>query len=182
MPSRAEVGLSEPAPLPKRGGSRRNSMIALLGAVLAMGGIAAGGVALWANQEAQPQDDPAQTTAPAAVEAEKTTAAEPVVVDDITDAANTEDVAKAVGETSPKQKPVAPAVTPTRPAKLTVVVFPWGDVWINGKPRGPAPLKNESLKPGRYKVSVGRGSPTQTQTIRLRSGDRKKLQFDLTKP
>jgi serine/threonine-protein kinase len=182
MPSRAEVGLSEPAPLPKRSGSRRNSIIVLLGAVLAMGGIAAGGVALWANQEARPQDDPAQTTAPAAVEAEKNTAAEPVVEDDITDAANTEDVAKAVGEPAPKQKPVAPAVTPTRPAKLTVVVFPWGDVWINGKPRGPAPLKNESLKPGRYKVSVGRGSPTQTQTIHLRSGDRKKLQFDLTKP
>jgi hypothetical protein len=109
-------------------------MIVLLGAVLAMGGIAAGGVALWANQEAQPQDDPAQTTAPAAVEAEKTTAAKPVAEDDITDAANAEDVAKDVGEPAPKQKPVAPAATPTPPAKLTVVVFPWGDVWINGKP------------------------------------------------
>jgi hypothetical protein len=184
MPSRAEMGLSEPAPPPEGSGSRRNFMIMALGAVLAIGGIAAGGVAWWANPaqavEARPQDDAETETAVA--EPENTAAAEPVVEKDTTGTANTEDAAEAVGETPPQQEPVAPAVTPTRPAKLTVVVFPWGDVWINGKPRGAAPLKNESLKPGRYKVSVGRGSPTQTQTVRLRSGDRKKLQFDLTKP
>jgi hypothetical protein len=67
------------------------------------------------------------------------------------------------------------------PASLTVIVYPWGDVWINGKRRGSAPLKNVSLKPGRYKISAGQGSPKVTQSIRLRSGDKKKLKLDVTK-
>jgi hypothetical protein len=63
---------------------------------------------------------------------------------------------------------------------LTVVVFPWGDVWINGKRRGTAPLKDLSLKPGRYKISAGRGKPSKTQTVRLREAQRKTVQFELT--
>jgi hypothetical protein len=63
---------------------------------------------------------------------------------------------------------------------LTVVVFPWGEVWINGKRRGAAPVKNIALKPGRYKVSAGQGSPQETKTVRLREDQRKTIQFDLT--
>lgn len=74
-----------------------------------------------------------------------------------------------------------PAVPAARPARLTVVVFPWGDVWIDGKRRGAAPLKNVSLNPGRYKISAGQGKPSKTQTIRLREAQRKTVQFDLTK-
>lgn len=66
------------------------------------------------------------------------------------------------------------------PASLTVVVYPWGDVWIDGKARGSAPLKNLSLKPGRYEISAGQGKPTTTQTIRLRPGQQKKLKLNLT--
>jgi len=73
--------------------------------------------------------------------------------------------------------PVAPQAV--KPARLTVVVFPWGNVWINGKSRGSAPLKNVSLAPGRYKIQVGRGQPTRTRTIRLREDQRRTLQFDL---
>ncbi len=68
-----------------------------------------------------------------------------------------------------------------RPGRLTVIVFPWGNVWINGGPRGSAPLKNAVLKPGRYRVSAGQGKPTVTKTVRLRPGDRKQVNFDLTK-
>jgi hypothetical protein len=86
----------------------------------------------------------------------------------------------APSETAAETEPT-PAVPSARPARLTVVVFPWGDVWINGKPRGSAPLKNLSLKPGRYKVSAGQGQPSKTQTIRLRETQRKTVHFDLTK-
>ena len=76
--------------------------------------------------------------------------------------------------------PVAPLAS-ARPARLTVVVFPWGDVWIDGKRRGSAPLKNVALQPGRYKIGAGRGNPTKSRTIRLREAERKTIQFDLTK-
>jgi hypothetical protein len=59
-------------------------------------------------------------------------------------------------------------------------VFPWGDVWIDGKRRGPAPLKNVALKPGRYKISAGRERPSKTKIIRVREAQRKTVQFDLT--
>jgi len=74
------------------------------------------------------------------------------------------------------------AVRRAAPARLNVVVFPWGQVWINGKPRGSAPLKNLSLDAGRYKISAGQGAPSRTRTVRLRAGERKTVQFDLTKP
>lgn len=74
----------------------------------------------------------------------------------------------------------AAAPSLVRPARLTVVVFPWGDVWIDGKRRGPAPLKNVVLKPGRYKISAGRERPSKTKIIRVREAQRKTVQFDLT--
>ena len=76
----------------------------------------------------------------------------------------------------PRVQPVVQA-----PASLTVIVYPWGDVWINGKRRGTAPLKDLSLKPGRYRIAAGQGEPTVTQTIRLRPGQTKKLKLDVTK-
>lgn len=76
-----------------------------------------------------------------------------------------------------------PAAAPSsvRPARVTVVVFPWGDVWIDGKRRGPAPLKDVAPKPGRYKISAGQERPSKTQTIRVREAQRKTVEFDLTK-
>ena len=68
----------------------------------------------------------------------------------------------------------------TKPATLGVVVVPWGDVWINGTRWGPAPMMSEPLKPGRYRVSAGRGKPERTRTVRVRAGEAKTLQFDLT--
>ena len=53
------------------------------------------------------------------------------------------------GETVKATRP-APALP--KPARVTVVVFPWGNVWINGKPQGAAPLKDHTLKPGRYQI------------------------------
>lgn len=75
--------------------------------------------------------------------------------------------------------PVIPK--PSAPARLTVLVSPWGNVWINGRARGAAPLKSSPLKPGRYKVSAGQGQPSKTQTVRLRAGQRRTIRFDLSK-
>jgi len=76
-------------------------------------------------------------------------------------------------------RPSRPAALP--PASLTVVVYPWGDVWINGKARGSSPLKDVSLKPGSYEISAGQGEQSVTRTVRLRSGEQKKLRLDVTK-
>ncbi|MGB8329843.1 MAG: serine/threonine-protein kinase [Polyangiales bacterium] len=84
-------------------------------------------------------------------------------------------------ETPSEEAPVQAAVQTVKPARLTVVVFPWGDVWINGKAHGSAPLKNVVLEPGHYKIEVGQGRPTRTRTIRVREAQRKTVQFDLTK-
>ena len=85
-------------------------------------------------------------------------------------------------ETTSAPPSEAPPATPrvAEPARLTVIVFPWGNVWINGKPRGAAPLKNEAMKPGRYKIAVGHDEPFESKVIRLRSGQRTTLDFDLT--
>ncbi len=85
----------------------------------------------------------------------------------------------AAGEVGGVESP-QPAVMPPRPARLTVLIYPWGSVWIDGKPKGSAPLKNESLKPGRYKIGAGQDGPLQTRTVRLREGQRKTIRFDLT--
>ncbi len=84
------------------------------------------------------------------------------------------------GVTDPTDAATPPVFAPPAPARLTVLVSPWGSVWINGKARGSAPLKNASLEPGRYKVSAGQGSPSETRTVRLRAGQRKTIRFDLT--
>jgi hypothetical protein len=72
-----------------------------------------------------------------------------------------------------------PTIAAPAPARITVLVSPWGSVWINGKPRGAAPLKSAMLKPGRYNVSAGQGSASETRTVRLRAGERKTVRFDL---
>ncbi|MBW2507770.1 MAG: protein kinase [Deltaproteobacteria bacterium] len=66
------------------------------------------------------------------------------------------------------------------PAKLTVIAIPWGNVWIDGKPAGNSPLKDVAISPGRHEISVGRGSPTKSETVRLKPGQRKTIRLDLT--
>lgn len=83
-------------------------------------------------------------------------------------------------ETKPAPEPTDQVLDPIEPARLSIIVFPWGDVWVDGKRRGAAPVKDIALRPGRHKISAGQGRPTKTQTVRLREGDRKTLQFDLT--
>ena len=156
---------------PKR--RRARSLIALLLTTL----IVAGGVLAWrATRDAGPELPPA----PSEIETEPVIAVEQVEAEPDVEVEAQKVDAPQEASMEPTPKPSArPAVQ--APASLTVIVYPWGDVWINGKRRGTAPLKNLSLKPGRYRIAAGQGEPTVTQTIRLRPGQEKKLKLDVTK-
>ncbi|MBW2546948.1 MAG: serine/threonine protein kinase [Deltaproteobacteria bacterium] len=147
--------------------------------LLATGG-AAGAFAFWPRTEGGTQDAEAgsgHTTANRPDDAgdPATVAAKPV---EETPAASVDSSDAGSEDASVEAAP--PVIKQPAPARLTVLVSPWGRVWINGKPRGSAPLKDATLKPGRYKVSAGQGSPLETRTIRLRAGQRKTVRFDLT--
>jgi serine/threonine-protein kinase len=155
--------------------SRRRLRLALslAASLIVIGASVAAGVVFWAPSEETPA---AETSAPtmedtsASVDDEpETNAPSPRVDESTAQADRPTDV--------PDERPTAAV---PRPARLTVIVFPWGSVWINGKPQGLAPLKDQSLKPGRYKISAGQGSPSKTQTVRLRPGQRKTVNLDLT--
>lgn len=175
--------------LPKR---RRNRVV--WGLMLALVFLVAGGLGWRATRDseplatelpvAEPPDEEPSAEEPALEEPPK---AEPVVPasavqeEDESVLERKAEVAEEEAENAtakPKRKTPPAALAP---ASLTVVVYPWGDVWINGKSRGSAPLKSLSLKPGRYEISAGQGKPAVTQTIRLRPGQEKKLRLDVRK-
>lgn len=88
------------------------------------------------------------------------------------------------GDAGASSEPVAepsqpPSPKSLRPARLTVFVAPWGQVWVDGKARGTAPIRGLKIRPGRHTVSVGQGNPSKSRTVRLRSGQRLTVRFDL---
>ncbi|MEM7435378.1 MAG: serine/threonine-protein kinase [Myxococcota bacterium] len=191
-----------PPAAPKEARVNRSSRIAfILGVVLAVAGAGAAGVAFWfgdrAEDAATPAVQPRQRLevpvpignlvdakvdeAQGAKSASETPERETKPVTDDSSPAvvepqpeeESEKVAKANEETPKKAVPV-------RPARLTVSVFPWGYVWIDGKRKGRAPIKDLTLKPGKHKISAGKETPTVTKSIRLRPGQRELVQFDLS--
>jgi hypothetical protein len=67
----------------------------------------------------------------------------------------------------------------TKQARLKITVSPWGDVWINGKQPQRAP-QEVSLKPGRYTISVGQGTPATSRVVRVKPGEQRTEHFDLS--
>jgi hypothetical protein len=61
-------------------------------------------------------------------------------------------------------------------ADLYVVVYPFGDVWVDDKPAGQAPVALH-LSPGSHEIAVGEGRVQERQTVRLRPGESKHLTF-----
>ena len=61
-------------------------------------------------------------------------------------------------------------------AELYVVVYPFGDVWVDDKPVGQAPVALH-LSPGSHEIAVGEGRARERQTVRLRAGESKHLTF-----
>ena len=170
---------------------RRSPVAVVVMTLLAIGLLAAVGFALRSNNETAPapastveqpaQEEPARAE-PSAPSDRMEAIAEPAVVPEPPTIEVEAPADTPSTDASPPSKPKrAERPLATAPASLTVVVYPWGDVWINGQRRGSAPLKSLSLKPGRYEIAAGQGEPTVTQTIRLRSGENKKLKLDVTK-
>ncbi|HSN85064.1 MAG TPA: serine/threonine-protein kinase [Polyangiales bacterium] len=167
------TGASEPPPAPTKTSGRRRAPLVMLGLLVA----GAAAMLLW--RSSPPTDTVTEVATP--VESEAGTEAAPAPTS--ATAADPVPAADAAPEADPATAPRPPRqkAVPPKPAHLDVIVIPWGDVWINGKRWGPAPMMNETLKPGRYRISAGQGGPSQTRTIRLKPGERKTLDFDLTK-
>jgi len=66
---------------------------------------------------------------------------------------------------------------PTRaPAEVRVVVFPFGDVWIDGKALGHAPVTTK-LPSGSHEIEVGDGRPEQRRALQFHAGEHQNLVF-----
>jgi len=165
---------SQPEP---RRPSRRYGWAAVLALVIASG------VGLWVNRAEDvrvPAASPVSTEAPAP-------AAEAPTIPEAESAATPTTVSDATATAKPLDDPAASVAAATeplaqgpQPGRLSVAVFPWGDVWIDGKHRGRAPIRNVTLPAGRHKVSAGQGKPSKTQVVRLKEGQRRTVQFDLS--
>ncbi len=178
MPRRrsAIAGAAEPSSQRRRLSRRTLARVAAWSA-LALG-VAAAGLILWrpAEDGGKPVTEPV-TRQVVETETQSNVPTEPQTE---TVATNPEDQARGTsgGDETPTE--AQRVISAARPAHLTVLVYPWGRVWINGKPRGSAPLKNESLKPGRYQIGAGQDGRTQTRTVALQPGESKTIRFDLT--
>jgi hypothetical protein len=62
-----------------------------------------------------------------------------------------------------------------------VVVQPWGNVWIDGKYFGRAPVRAR-LEKGRHVIAVGQELPTQKRVVRVQPGARKEIELTLAEP
>jgi len=187
----AGLGAASNAPPPRRSRGR------LLGATLLVLGLLTAVAMAWlSGRDVSPEPITAPALEPSSVDQEAASSptpdepleapvleappADPPMAARADGNSDPEGLAEAEASAPPKRPRATPAV-PLAPATLTVVVYPWGDVWINGKRRGSAPLKNISLKPGRYRIGAGQGAPSVTKTVRLRPGEAKRLKLDVTK-
>ena len=59
-------------------------------------------------------------------------------------------------------------------AQLKITVFPYGDVWVDGKRLGQAPVTIK-LEPGTHEVGVGDGRPREKRSITLGPGEKANL-------
>jgi serine/threonine protein kinase len=62
------------------------------------------------------------------------------------------------------------------PAELRVVVYPFGDIWVDGKLVGPSPLTLR-LPAGSHEIAVGEGRARERRTVHLHAGESESLTF-----
>ncbi|MDB4987822.1 MAG: serine/threonine protein kinase [Myxococcaceae bacterium] len=169
------------------GGPSRSAIYALLGAVTLMALVV---VAAWVRGNLMPES--AGSTQPAVSAggtAELIPAPRRVVTLAPPQAASAQAAAPqpATGSVAPpvaEEQPVAPALVRARPsstaprptAELRVVVYPFGDVWVDDKFAGQSPLSLR-LSPGTHVIAVGEGRARERRTIRLKPGESESLTF-----
>jgi tRNA A-37 threonylcarbamoyl transferase component Bud32 len=61
---------------------------------------------------------------------------------------------------------------------LHVVVSPWGQVWIDDRIMGRAPI-DADLRPGSHRIQAGFSAPTVTRTVRVRSGSDQHIELEV---
>ncbi|MDB4977024.1 MAG: serine/threonine protein kinase [Myxococcaceae bacterium] len=84
----------------------------------------------------------------------------------------------------PEPEPVLPepvrhhahASAARQSAELRVVVYPFGDVWVDDKYAGQSPLSLK-LSAGTHEIAVGEGRARERRTVRLRAGESESLTF-----
>ena len=181
VPDGPEALAAAPAPPAVRATpSRRLWWVGALLSALAI----ASGIGLWINQA---EDGPVPAASPAleeegvqAADSRPAAVPEPPPTPAATAPAATKPPLEPAPASAEPASPAEPVAEAPKPARLSIAVFPWGDVWIDGRPRGRAPVRNLALPPGRHKVSAGQGEPSKTRVVRLKEGQRRSIQFDLS--
>jgi hypothetical protein len=62
---------------------------------------------------------------------------------------------------------------------VNVVVQPWGNVWIDAKPWGRAPVKAR-LSQGKHIIEAGYKLRTQKKVVRVKAGTHQEIEFTLS--
>ena len=62
---------------------------------------------------------------------------------------------------------------------MHVIVSPWGQVWIDGRFMGRAPI-DTTLRAGSHRIGAGFTEPTTTRTVRLRAGSEERIELDVS--
>ena len=65
-----------------------------------------------------------------------------------------------------------------RPATWTIVVLPFGDIWLDGQRLGSAPLTRQ-VSPGMHTLAGGQGSPEKVQWVNAKAGKKQRIVISL---
>lgn len=134
-----------------------------------------------------PRSTVAPVAAPAARPADASAHVEAVGLPAPTPVADVASVSTAPTPTSTRSPAIGSSSAPTAPTEaapslapstLRVVVVPWGNVWVDGRPLGRAPQVLE-LPAGVHRVAVGQETPGTAHEVRLAPGTRRVVELDL---
>jgi class 3 adenylate cyclase len=159
------IPLNTPAPQPVRPSTQTRPFNKRLGIALpaVMAVIIGGGVAVRVQRDsaAAPVPPPPVQAKKASTPAQKAAPRQVAIADK---------AAKIDKKEAAKKAAEAPAGT----AAATLAIVPWGEIYVNGKPRGVTPpLRILELPPGSHKVEVRNGNlPPHVEQVTVRAGDK----------
>jgi serine/threonine-protein kinase len=144
-------------------GTRRVSWLALAGAALL-----AAGATWWSGRE----EPPPPPSLPAAFEPPAAAPLPPLA-----EPAPPPPEARPVAPPAARRAPAAPVAPPTGDGQVALAIAPWGEVLVNGEPRGVSPpLTTLRLAPGAYSIEVRNGdAPPLKAQIEVKAGQTQTL-------